>query len=301
MRQHRCRPQRLACEPAGQQIVGDITVDAGVLGRMNAAGDENRGQAHCRRTTDIGAHGIADRKDAIRTDRSAPHLGSLRQRPLVDCAMGLAHVDHLAADRFKAFCKRTRAIHPPCAAVNNDIRIGADHAEPALAHDVETFAIIVERLALVLYETAADHPVSLGQIDQGHVQACKDRKIALGTDMMQPAVRQLRDFVAGDVPRCDDAVESIRCDTQSVELALHRSRRPRGVRNEQHRSTRFAEAAQRVAGRDENIDAIVQDAPDIAQHEIAAGCECPEAFGIRHHNDTTFRNRSATTGPTSPQ
>jgi len=91
---------------------------------------------------------------------------------------------------------------------------------------------------------------------------------------------------AGDVARTHDAVVGRARHAQPVERqARHPLARPRRVGDEHHRAAALAEARERIAGIGRGGDAVVDDAPDVAEHDVVVAGERGEVRGERgEHN-----------------
>src|SRR6202162_4301151 len=77
--------------------------------------------------------GIPDRQNAAEWYRLAAALGGKRDRALVDRPVRLAVEDHFTAELEIEFGDGARAIDQPVAAFDDDVRVGADQRQPALA------------------------------------------------------------------------------------------------------------------------------------------------------------------------
>src|SRR5262249_31747265 len=93
---HRLRKQPRRREDFRQRGGVGILPVAELLG-VDAGGHEQAIDAKGGGTLEVGAHGIADRQQAVMRDRAAARGLRQRERLLVDRPVGLAGIDHLAA------------------------------------------------------------------------------------------------------------------------------------------------------------------------------------------------------------
>src|SRR5919202_1426546 len=94
--------------------------------RVDAAGDEQAVDAKTVSAGKIGAHGIADRQHMAQLGRMAAAFGGERHRALIDRTVRLAVEYDLAAELAIEFGDRAGAIDQTVAALDDDVRIGAD-------------------------------------------------------------------------------------------------------------------------------------------------------------------------------
>ena len=81
----------------------------------------------------------------------------------------------------------------------------------------------------------------------------------------------LLDHGAGDIARGHDGVIGLARHMQPLELARHLFARARRIGDQDDHAAARARAHQRVAGVREGGDAVVHDAPDVAQHHVVVG------------------------------
>src|SRR5215468_4195102 len=107
---------------------------ASQLRRMNAAGHEQSIDSQRPRATHVGAHRIADGERASVRRRGAASGSGLDQRAIVNRPMWFAGIEHLAAHGAVEIGDRSCAIDALVAALDHEVRIGAQHKEVAAAY-----------------------------------------------------------------------------------------------------------------------------------------------------------------------
>ena len=106
--------------------------------------------------SDVRPHAVPDREHARLLDRRASNVFSERQRPIVDRRVRLARVDNRPAELLVSTRERSRAIDESVAAVDHDVRIGADHRHAADRHRSQFRFVILQRFGLVVSEAGAE-------------------------------------------------------------------------------------------------------------------------------------------------
>src|SRR5215217_4111580 len=272
---------------------------------MDAAGDEERGQAECPGAGDVGADGVADREHARRLDLPAERLRRRFERHLVDRPVRLAGVEDLAAHLLVGKRDRAGAGDELAAALNQEVRIGAQHPKLALAHAGERRPVILGGLAGVVEQARADDVVGVLEVAEAQVEAGEDRLVALRADVMHDLVLALADDAPRQVAGGDDAVIGPARHGEPVELADDGAPRPRRVGDQDRSAAPVPEARQGLAGLLRGLDAVVDHAPDVAEDHVVAGRDLLEArdeadgFGLlRGHGDRGFWREPRRYGPT---
>src|SRR6478609_8265939 len=108
-------------------------VDALEILGVNAAGYEQAIDPEAVGACQIGARRIPDGENAVELNRMALALGGERHGALIDRPVRLAVKNHFAAKLAIEFGDGARAIDQPVAAFDDDIGIGADQRQLALA------------------------------------------------------------------------------------------------------------------------------------------------------------------------
>ena len=169
-----------------------------VQGPVNASGDEERVQPRSRRAQDVRPHAVADREHATLLDRRASNLLSKRQRLVVNRRIRLAGVDHRAAELLVSARERSRAIDESVAAVDHDVRIGADHRHAASRHRPQFRLVIIQRFGLVVSEAGAQGILGVFEGNEFRPRAGRLRR---GVEEAQVALRpDMEDLVAVLLP-----------------------------------------------------------------------------------------------------
>ena len=224
--------------------------------------------------SDVRPHAVADREHATLLDRRASNLFSERQRPIVDRRVRLAGVDDRTAELLVSTRERSRAIDESVAAVDHDVRIGADHRHAADRHRPQFRFVIIERFGLVISEAGAERILG---VFEGHESRPRASRLGYGVEKAQVALRpDVEDLVAGllfhqsnrHVARRDDGVERVGRNPELQHLAFDRRRGPRRVADENDGAAPPSERHKRLRGLRERGHAIVQYAPDVAKNRV---------------------------------
>ena len=197
---------------------------------MNAPGDEERVESRSGGARDIGLHPVADGEHAALVERRAARPLRKRQRPIIDRRIGLAGVDDRAANLLVPARERAGAIDERLAAMDDDVRIGADHrhvrAPPSRAvrtrnHRPSRSRRLVGRCKGVIGLVEGDEPrPRAGRLCGGLEQA----EIAVGPDVEDGRSSIRSDEADGHVARGRDGVERVRRDAELQQLAADRRR-----------------------------------------------------------------------------
>ncbi len=264
---------------------------------VDARGHEQAIDAEGGGALEVGAHRIADRQQAMVLHRAPARGFGKGQRLFVDRPIGLAGVDHLAARGRVRIGDRTGAIDELVAALDHHVGIGADHRQRTRAHARDDIAVVVRRLHGVVVKPGADRVVGVLQRRRRRVEPFEQRHIPLGADVEHARSGARGDERAGDVARTHDAVVGRARHAQPVErLTRHPLARPRRVGDEHDRAAALAEARECIASIGRGGDAVVDDAPDVAQHDVVVAGERGEVRGERgEHNRHGISGRGGRT------
>src|SRR5690606_23973949 len=94
---------------------------------MNGTGDEDRVDSGVSGSLDIGAHAVTNRKYTLTRNGPTLQLGKPFEGQVVNGAVGLPSISHLATEPLVLGSERTSAVDDAGAALNLQIGIGADH------------------------------------------------------------------------------------------------------------------------------------------------------------------------------
>ncbi len=235
---------------------------------MDAGGDEQAIDPERDRTLEVGAHRVADRQHAAMRGVAAARLRRRGHRLVVDRAIRLAGIDHVAALGGIAVRDRAGAVDQVLAALDHDVGIGADHRQLAREHRRNDLVVVVRALGRVVVQAGADHVVRA--LDRSHRRAetFEDRQISRRADMRDPFARPLDDQRAGDVAGAHDRVVAVTRHLEAVDELLHELARARRIGDQHDGAATFAELAQRIARVRSRRDAVVHDAPDVRQQHV---------------------------------
>ena len=101
-----------------------------VRARVHAGGDVDRAHACCRRALDVGPDPVADGEHRLLCERPPLEPRECSERHVVDGQIRLAGVGDLSADPRVGLCERAGAVDDAVAALDGEVRVGADHGEP---------------------------------------------------------------------------------------------------------------------------------------------------------------------------
>src|SRR5438270_532572 len=149
---------------------------------MNAAGYEQAIDPETMGAGEIGAHGIADRQNPFELNRPTSPLSGKLDRALIDRPVRLAIENHLAAELAIELGDGAGTIDQPVAALDDNVGIGADQRQLALAGLHHHAAIIFRRLGLVVEQPGANDVIGLLQRREHRIEAAMDRAVALGAE-----------------------------------------------------------------------------------------------------------------------
>ena len=190
---------------------------------------------------------------------------------------------HGAPERREALREGARAIDQPIADMDDDVRVRADHVEPAFAHRRVGGLVMVGRLGRVVEEARADdmrgavevrehrRPTGLGRdlVDQ--------RVVALGADVVEWLRATLGDQRHGAVAGRDEVVEGLARHAEFRELRPDRSVRPRRIGDQHDGTAPLTKTCQRPARLREGALSVVDDAPDVGKHDVVSVRDLGEA------------------------
>ena len=120
-------------------------VEAFEFHRVDAAGQEQAIKSHPVRAGQIGADGIADGKHAVERRCPAALFGGEFKRAIIDRLVRLAVENDLAANAAIQFRNGAGAGDEAMAALDHDVRIGADEGEAALARLFQFWIALLDR------------------------------------------------------------------------------------------------------------------------------------------------------------
>src|SRR5829696_6529660 len=176
---HADRPELVFAEPSPHMLDLQAAGREAKLHGVDAARDEERVDAEPCGAGDVGTHGVADGEDAVQGDSfTAAQLRAHRQGGLVDRPVRLAGIIGAPADLLVCHGEGTGAPNEAIAALDDEVRIGADHPQVALAHALQAAAIILNRLGLVVAKTRADDVIGGLYVAEGYIEPVEDGAIA---------------------------------------------------------------------------------------------------------------------------
>src|SRR5208282_4488515 len=110
---------------------------------------------------------------------------------------------------------------------------------------------------------------------KGDIEAGKDREVPWRSEVEYALVEPALDDAAGDVAGRRYRVIGVVRHAELVENPLHGGARPRRIADQDHGAAAGAKALERLAGRGESRDTVMNHAPNVAQqHVIAARERC---------------------------
>ncbi len=169
------------------------------------------------------------------------------------------------------------AIDQPVAALDHDVRVGADHGQVPLQAMGEALPIVLWRLDLVVEGAGAADERSVFGSGEGQVQAFIERSVAVGPDGPGGARGALRQQRPRRIAGGHEGRPGRAGHAQKVQLSMHGLRWPRGVGDQHHRALLGGEALKGVTGGGEALSAVVDHAPDVAQQDVVVGGDGGEA------------------------
>ncbi len=242
------------------------TVQAPELVGMDAAGQEHAIDPHGIGAGQIGADGIADRQHPA--GGVPAQLVGDAQRPVIDWPVRLAVEDHLAAERTIEFGDGAGAINQAVAAFDDDVRVGADQRQLARKRLLQHVTVIVRGFGFVVERAGADDVIRLLQRREADIDVPEDRIVALRADLVDRLAMMPGDEMPGEIARRDDGVVGGIGDAELAQLSLHRVRRPWRIGDHDHGAALVAKGLQCGAGVRKRDEAVMDHAPDIAEHDI---------------------------------
>jgi hypothetical protein len=147
---------------------------------MDAADHEQAVDPHRGGAGDVGAQRLADGERARRQRRNAARGRCRGERGIVDRAVRLAGIEHVAAGAAVEIGDRSSLTQVSQCELDDEIRVGAQHEQLAPAHGLDHRAIVVRRLRRIVEQAGADDVVGRLHRDEPHVEAVKDRRSRSG-------------------------------------------------------------------------------------------------------------------------
>jgi len=190
--------------------------------------------------------------------------------------MRLAGVDDRAAELFITASQRSGAINEGVAAVDHDVRVGANHRHAAVRYGPQFRFIIVGRFGLVVSEAGAQHILGVLERNESRLSASslcgsvEEAEVAPRSDVEDPVAFLFLHQSDGHVARRDDRVERFRRNPKPQNLPVDGRRRPWSIGDQNHRPAAPPERPQRFRRGRKRGHAVVEDAPDIAKNRIIA-------------------------------
>ena len=256
---------------------------------MYAAGDEQRIGARCNAAGNIGAHRIANRQGACRRDCRLAYFMGHREDAIVDRRTRLAGPDYFAARLLIALRDCAGAIDQVVAAFHDKIGIGANHVKPLSAHAPDQLAIVIRRLGLVVIKTGVENDVGVFRGSKADVQTVQNAKVAFGAEMKHRPCTTIDQRIAREIARGEDRIARIGGYGEPFEHADNGRAWPRRVGEKDHGPSAGAELLKRFAGKRPGTQAVVDDAPDIADQQIVTGNNRAEAIKAFHGDFRPWR------------
>ncbi len=150
--------------------------------------------------------------------------------------MRLSRVIDFAAHLLVGQSDRTGARDEAVAALDHEIRIGADHEEIAGPHRRKARAIVLDSLLVIVVEARADDIVGALDRPEVCVEPVEDRPVARRPEMVDDLRDAILDDGASQVARRDDGVVSRARDAELVELDCDGFARSRRIGDEDDRA-----------------------------------------------------------------
>ena len=245
---------------------------------VDAGRDEQAIKPEVARSLQIGANRITDCEHAIAADLRTAHGLRHGERLFVDRSVRFAGVEHLSAERCINVSQCARAVNELLAALHHKVRIGAQHEHIACSHGTQQLAVIVRCFGVVVEEAGADREVGAIGRRKLQVQSLENRQVALGAEMINSAL-PLRDDVPRHVAGGHDGIIAAARQPELIKVVPNNRTWTRRVGNQDDRTSSLAEAYECVGRLWKGNDAIVYDAPDVAQKHIVAVSQQLEMVG----------------------
>ena len=219
---------------------------------MDAVGDEKRIEPGHGGPCDVRYHAVADRQHAPPVQRRAERVFSQSQGAAIDRRIGLAGVDDRTAEVFISTSQRSGAVDEDVAAMDHDVRIGANHGHGASRHVAELGFVVAGRLGHIVPQPGAKR---IACVFQGHEVRPAARRlsgsvekaeVALGPDVEDGIADPFGNQIDRDVARGRNGVKCMRRDAEPLELAADRRGRPWRVADQNHRAAAPAKGGQSV-------------------------------------------------------
>ena len=131
-----------------------------------------------------------------------------------------AGVGDPAADPLIDFRESAGAVDEPVAPLDDEVRIDADHQQAPRLHPRQHVAVVVRSLAIVVEKAGADHRCSRLNPAEPDGQAFEDRPVVVGAEVVDAALREGRNQVAGHVARRDNGIVGVTRHTKTLEHSL---------------------------------------------------------------------------------
>ena len=163
------------------------------------------------------------------------------------------------------------------ADMDDEIRIAADEWQVAPGEPRQKRPVLLGGLGPVVKELGRDDEIGLRLADERDVAPVEEVFVAVLADMkhlMQPAFGDQR---FGDVAGGDEPVPGLPRHPLLIEHVGHLRRGTGRVRQQDDRAAVLAEAGQRRTGRLQRPEAVMHDAPDIADEEVVL---CQQRAGL---------------------
>ena len=122
---------------------------------MYPVSDEQRVEARARSAHDVRFHAVADSDDPILAERRAASPFGKRQRPVINPRVRLAGVDDRSAELFISTRQRSGAVYEVLAAMDDDVRIGANDCHIATRDRAQFRFVVVEHFGFVVSQSRA--------------------------------------------------------------------------------------------------------------------------------------------------
>lgn len=204
----------------------------------------------------------------------------------------------MPAARLVEIGERPAAIDQPITVLDHPIRIGGDQRQVALQPQGDPVIIHVRRVIIGI-EVGDDHGASVFSRADGDIEPLEQAVILIGrADIVNGLATVVLEDGAGGVARRDYVVVGVSHHPEVVEHFDDRRRGTRCIGDEDDPAALPAVVHQRFDGGGVRGDAIVHDAPDIAQYRVVAGGDFAQSFNCLHQMSRGFQawRRSASRG-----
>jgi hypothetical protein len=229
----------------------------------------NASESAARSGLQIGANRITDRKHTIAANLRATRGLRHDERLFVDRCVRLAGIEHLSAERRINVGQRASTVDELLAALHHEVRIGAQHEHVARPHGHQQIPIVIRCFGIVVEETSADHEIGAIGRRKLQLEPLENRQVALGAEVIDCAL-PLCDDTPRHIARRHDGIIADARQAKLIEVVPDNRTWTRRVGDQDDRAASLTKACECVRRLRKRNDAVVHDAPDIAQEHIVA-------------------------------